>query len=275
MRPTALALVLLLPAVAACAEEAGAPVPGYHAEKKSLLSKVLREPRPYLVALPDSYAAGDRRYPVLYVLDGAAQGLPTARAAAQLAREGAAPEVIVVAIPNPSNAARERDLTPPGMHQDPENLDSPLGQGDAFLAFLRDELIPQVESDYRTSPHRLLAGHSRGGLLVVYSLIAEPALFDVRFAHSTPLWREDDLLVKRLQTFLATAPSMKGDLFLSVGGAETERMRGGIERAAALLKEKAPAALRWWLEVTPDADHQTNAPQAIPVGLRRVFAAGS
>jgi hypothetical protein len=33
----------------------------------------------------------------------------------------------------------------------------------------------------------------------------------------------------------------------------------------------APPALRWWLEVTPDADHSNNAQRSTPVALRRVY----
>jgi hypothetical protein len=128
------------------------------------------------------------------VLDGPGQGGHTARTAAALAAEGLIPEVMLVAVPNLSDETRARDLTPPGLHQDHEKPDSPLGRGDAFLAFLRDELIPKVERDYRTAPFRMLAGHSRSGVFVLYSLIAEPALFDARFAHSAPVWREDEAL---------------------------------------------------------------------------------
>jgi predicted alpha/beta superfamily hydrolase len=273
MRSTVVTLALLLvPAASAhAAETSRSPLAGYQVKKKTLTSQALGEERPYLVALPDSYAqASDQRYPVVYVLDGPGQGGHTARTAAALAADGIIPEVMLVAVPNLSDETRARDLTPPGLHQDHEKPDSPLGRGDVFLAFLRDELIPKVERDYRTAPFRMLAGHSRSGVFVLYSLIAEPALFDARFAHSAPVWREDEALVKRLDTFLATSPELTGDLFLSVGGAETEKMRTGLDHAAALLKAKAPQGLRWWLEVTPDADHSNNAQRSMPVGLRHM-----
>ncbi len=63
-----------------------------------------------------------------------------------------------------------------------------MGGGDKFLAFLKNEAIPLIEKTYRTAPYRMLAGHSRGGLLVAYSLLAEPDLFHARFAHSPALW---------------------------------------------------------------------------------------
>jgi hypothetical protein len=256
----------------AAAPVESSPVPGYRVEKKILTSERLAENRPYLVGLPESYTnKSNHRYPVIYVLDGPSQGVPTARAAESLAREGVIPEVIVVAIPSVSTPARDRDYTPPGMRQDHERADSPEGRGDAFLAFLRDELIPKIDRDYRTTPFRMLAGNSRGGLFVIYSLIAEPALFDARFAHSTPLWRENDALVKRLDTFLKGAPALRGALFLSVGSRETERLKGGFEHTVDVLKKRAPRTLRWRAETTPNADHADNAQLATPLGFRHVY----
>lgn len=251
---------------------APATVPGYRIEKRVLASAVLSEQRPYFVGLPESYSHhADRRYPVIYVLDGLSQGIPVARAAGELSRDKLMPELIVVAIPNVSGAGRERDYTPPSMRQDHERSDSPAGKADAFLAFLRTELIPTIERDFRTATERLLAGNSRGGLFVIYSLMAEPSLFHLRFAHSTPLWREDEHLVKRFDAFLSARPDLRGALFLSVGGNETENMRRGFTSASDALRKRAPRALRWWADTTPNAVHADNAHLATPVAFRRVY----
>jgi predicted alpha/beta superfamily hydrolase len=272
------AIVLLLSSSAAViaqepsAPAATSPVPGYRTEKRVLTSEALGEQRPYFVGLPESYSHdSDRRYPVIYVLDGLSQGVPVAKAAAQMSRDKLMPQLIVVAIPNVSAAGRERDYTPPSMRQDHERSDSPAGRADAFLAFLRTELIPTIERNFRTAPGRMLAGNSRGGLFVIYSLMAEPSLFHARFAHSTPLWREDEHLVKRFDAFLNVAPDLRGDLFLSVGGNETENMKRGFNSAVDVLKKRAPRALRWWAETTPNAVHADNAHLVIPVGFRRVY----
>jgi predicted alpha/beta superfamily hydrolase len=271
-------MVLLLSSSAAViAQEPSAPaaispVPGYRVEKRVLTSEALGEQRPYFVGLPESYSRDSgRRYPVIYVLDGLSQGVPVAKAATQMSRDKLMPELIVVAIPNVSADGRERDYTPPSMRQDHERPDGPAGRADAFLAFLRTELIPTIERDFRNAPERMLAGNSRGGLFVIYSLIAAPSLFHARFAHSTPLWREDGHLVKRLDAFLKAAPDLRGDLFLSVGGNETENMKRGFNSAADVLKNRAPRVLRWWAETTPNAIHADNAHLAIPVGFRRVY----
>jgi len=60
------------------------------------------------------------------------------------------------------------------MRLDTDQPGGPNGSGDRFLAFLKDEMIPTVEREYRTQRPRMLAGWSRGGLFVVYSLLAVP-----------------------------------------------------------------------------------------------------
>ena len=73
-------------------------------------SAVLKEERNYRVYLPDSYAwAKDRRYPVLYVLDGESQFLHTAASVDYLAAHGETPELIVVGL---DSTVRVRDFSP-------------------------------------------------------------------------------------------------------------------------------------------------------------------
>lgn len=249
------------------------PVLGEGVVDGTVSSKVLREDREFVVMLPESYARDPgRRYPVIYVLDGDSQHAQTAASAALLARIGVMPEVIVIGIPPKDGRGRQRDYTPPGMRQDTDAADGPEGAADRFLAFLKDELIPRVEHDYRTCAPRMLAGNSRGGLFVVYSLLSEPSLFDARFAFSPALWRDDDAIVTRLDRFLASSPALAGFLYLSLGDMENEKMTGAFKRTVAILERRAPRALRWRAELTRGGDHGNNAYLSTPVGLHALFA---
>ena len=241
----------------------------------SLHSAVLGEERAFLVHLPESWERGSaRRYPVLYVLDGSSQDLHTAASAALMARIGVMPEVLVVGVPNVSGEGRQRDYTPPGMRQDVDEPDSPEGRGDRFLEFLETELMPRVERDFPAGGPRLLGGHSRGALLVVYSLIAAPSLFDARFAHSPALWRDDGAIIAQMDSFLTSSPSAAGSLYLSLGDRENEKMTRAFERLVALLQAKAPPSLRWRADLTRGANHGSNAQRATPVGLMFHFSGG-
>lgn len=250
------------------------PAPDDRAARATFRSAVLGEERDVVVSLPESYAREpERRYPVIYVLDGDSQRAHTVESAALLARVGAMPEAIVVSAPPVDGSGRQRDYTPPGMRQDSDVAEGPDGRADRFLAFLKDELIPRVEREYRVSRPRLLAGNSRGGLFVVYSLLAEPSLFDARFALSPALFRDGDAIVTRLDRFLDSSPSLAGFLYLSLGDGENAKMKGAFERAVAVLERKAPPGLRWRADFSRGGTHDSNAYLSTPVGLYATFAA--
>lgn len=238
-------------------------------QQRTLSSAVLGETRAYLVHLPEGYAdQPDQRYPVIYVLDGSSQDLHTAASAALMARIGVLPGMIVVGIPNVSGPGRQRDYTPPGMRQDLDEDDTRLGGGDRFLDFIETELVPAVEGEFRTNGRRELAGHSRGGLLVMHAFVSRPGQFAAFHAHSPALWRDDQAMVERLQAALAAGPGAPARLFLSLGEHENPRMAAAYEAAVAVLSDSAPPGLRWRAYRTPGADHGNNGERATPVGLQ-------
>src|SRR6185503_20326960 len=137
------------------------------------------------------------------------------------------PTAIVVGLSN-TRGNRERDQTPPFMRRVVDDEKSPYGAGDRFLSFIETELIPFIDSNYRTSGYRTLSGNSRGGLFVLYSLMEKPNLFQARFCYSTPVWRFDNLMVNKTTAFLRSAFGLNHFLYLSVGEKETEQMIGGF-----------------------------------------------
>jgi predicted alpha/beta superfamily hydrolase len=248
------------------------PVFDESVEQKAIFSASLEETRDYLVHLPNSYGhSPSQRYPVIYVLDGSSQDVHTAASAALMARIGVTKEFIVIGIPNVDGKGRQRDYTPPGMRQDIDDQDSPEGRADKFLNFLRSELIPEIDRSYRTNSTRVLAGNSRGGLFVLYALTAEPAMFEVFFANSPALWRDNEKMVGQLESFLQRTPSLESALFLSLGSDENEKMKGAFQRAIIALQKHAPATLRWRAQLTSGATHGNNAELATPVALRWAF----
>lgn len=238
-----------------------------------LHSRQLGESRDYVVHLPASYPRDpQQRYAVAYVLDAGPQFAAMVQSSDLLARLGLAAELIVVGIASPDDASRQRDYTPPGMRQDVDVADSPTGEADRFLGFIRLELMPEIERTYRSNATRILSGHSRGGLFVVHSLLAAPELFTARFAHSPALWRDDHAMVERLRAQLPQWPG-ESYLFLSLGDAENEKMRAGYDDALQALASAAPASLRWSSELSAGADHGSNMAAATPIALYRYFTA--
>ena len=256
--------VVLLAAALPAAAQTQAPIVA------RLTSSALGEVREFTVRLPASYARErQRRYPVAYVLDGAPLDAQTFAGATQLAASGEAPELIVVGIPNMHRDGRARDFLPPFLSFARRDGTPFTGGADRFLRFLREELAPRIERDYRAARPRLLVGHSLGAIFVCYSLMTAPAFFDARFAHSPAIWRDEDVVAGELARWLSAARRLDSFFYLSVGAKESGGLGHGYDKVKAVLSAHAAAAgLRWQAAVTPDAVHETNVALATTPGLR-------
>jgi len=231
-------------------------------------SEILKQDRELIIHLPRNYDPHNK-YPVIYVLDGSSQDQHITDKFDSLNLLGLVPQTIVVGIPNMSGTNRTLQLVPPFMLTDPDNPNSPKGTADTFLLFMESELIPFMAEKYAASGLRSFAGNSRGGLLVMYSLIVKPDLFNGRFCFSTPLWRQDNLLVSRVAEFLSSKKQMNSFIYLSVGANETENIKSGLEAMTQSLKRNAPKGLIWNTSYTPNVDHQLNAKVSATDGIQK------
>lgn len=232
----------------------------------TLQSDILQEPREVVITLPRNYSP-QKEYPVLYILDAGPLQRSSSEVLEVLAANGYAPETIVVGIPNRSMETRQRDLTPPYMMTDIDDSSSAPGRGDKFLEFIQQELIPYIDGQYSTSAYRLISGNSRGGLLVLHSLMSKPDLFQARFCYSTPFWRQDEIILQKFSDFITKADSLNTFLFFSVGENETDKIKRGCRSLANMLKEETPHGTKWNYQFTPKSDHQSNAQQSVGSAL--------
>jgi uncharacterized protein len=193
-------------------------------EKFNIESKILKERRSYWVYLPESYqdkTFAPKHYPVLYILDGPAH-FHSASGLAQFMGNGIngniqIPELIVVAIPN---TQRTRDLTPTRSRKGTNGKNEPSlassGGGEKFLDFIRDELIPEVEAQYRTRPYRILVGHSFGGLFALNALFHRPDIFNAYIAIDPSLWWDDQVLLRRAKMRLEQTNDFRGSVYVTL-----------------------------------------------------------
>ena len=170
------------------------------ATRFTIRSEILNEARVVYVYVPDTYeseAARQKRYPVLYLLDGRAYFDVTVGIAHHLGSWNAVvqsiPDLIVVAI---QNTKRPRDMTPTHMAEGPYSSGS--GGAAAFRRFLKGELMPAVDKQFRTTGERVLVGHSLAGLFVLDTLLEDPQLFKAYIASDPSLWWDDNLLARKL-----------------------------------------------------------------------------
>ncbi len=165
-------------------------------KKEVITSKVLNENRTLWIYTPSITSQSpnpDKRYPVLYLLDGEAHFYSTVGIIQQLSQangNGALPEMIVVAI---ENTNRVRDFVPSN------NLDKP----NPFINFLSTELIPHIDRNYKTAPYKMLVGHSLGGLTAIDILTNFHELFNAYIAIDPSMWYDNE---KYLTNTIAKLP---------------------------------------------------------------------
>jgi len=197
-----------------------------------------REYRLY-VAPPEGYAPGDTtRYPV-YVLDGHF-AFPAAVAARNyLGIFGELEDVIIIGVGNGEYSRdtwiteRWRDYTPSANLAADSSFAKQLtlpagalrsGGGRDFLEVLRKDLIPFIDSTYRTSGDRGLTGHSLGGLFTAYTMFTAPDLFQ-RFGINSPaLWWNGSEMVSMESAFASTHTALSKRVLLTVGANEGASM---------------------------------------------------
>ncbi len=191
-------------------------------------SHILNEERVLLVRLPKYYQQSKQKYQVVYLLDAefhfqqAAAAVEFLSECGYLTQNRMMPQVILIGI---VNVDRNRDYTPTvSPVQGP--LRFPIsGQGERFGKFFKTELIPLIDSKYRTHPYQVIMGWSLGGLFSVYVFLNQPDLFQAYVAISPSLWWDGNLMVKRAKSLIDKNKISKKPLVLTLGSLE---QGGGI-----------------------------------------------
>ena len=265
-----LSLMPLLVLLASSAASAQGPNLYDAPERLVVKSQVLGEERVILVRTPAGYARSSEKFPVLYMTDGDAHIQHTSGTVSFLARNARMPEMIVVGI---TNTDRTRDLTPTHVAQAPDNPNARFptsGGADKFLKFIETELIPLVESKYRTQPFRALAGHSLGGLFAVHALVTKPELFNSYVAVSPSLQWDNYEEIDRVKEFFKTRKELNRTLFASLGNEPGDIGDAYVMFREALQKQQVKGFV-WEAVRYEDEDHGSVVLRSHYAGLRKVF----
>lgn len=239
----------------------------------SLSSAALGEVRHINVHVPKEYnLATSTRFPVLYMPDGGIdEDFPhIVNTVDSLIALRAIRPVIVVGVPN---TQRRRDLTgPTAVHSD-SAIAAHVGGSAAFRRFFRDELIPEIDKRYRTTPVRSIVGESLAGLFIVETFLREPSLFDHYIAFDPSLWWNRGALVDSTPMLLRSAWSdnvthrtarrmPRRTIYFA---ASHDDIDDETQRFAAALRSRGGFG---WTHVTrPDLTHATIFRALVPAAL--------
>jgi predicted alpha/beta superfamily hydrolase len=251
-------------------------------EVRQLHSQAVGQDYLLYVSLPRHYADSTTHYPVVITLDAEYAFALTRNVVEHFVDRDRLPELLLVSIAYPGASddldvyrrTRTRDYTPTYV---PDGGYGPAiqqfsGGGPAFRRFLVRELLPFLDSTYRTDPgDRTFVGHSYGGLFGAYVLATRPATFRRYILVSPSLWYDDRFLFGMEHDSAQTRGTPAADVFLGVGGRENPRMANDLLAFADVLRRERWPGLSVSTHIFADDNHDSVFPAALTRGLRVVF----
>jgi predicted alpha/beta superfamily hydrolase len=222
------------------------------------------------IKLPEGYTKNiDKSYPVIYFTDA------DTHVELLSGTEFLMEDVILVGISHQIDLnedsglrdSRARDYSISKSSNPERQAKYQFGQASTHLTFIRNDVIPFIESKYRADPsHRTYFGFSAGGLFGAYALMAHPDTFNNYILGSPSLWRDIPLLFS-LENIALKTKALEINLFISYGELEQD-LSVHVEEFIAKLKAKKYQGLSSIKKVVIEASgHSDSFPM---VGVRSV-----
>jgi hypothetical protein len=168
------------------------------------------------VALPENYNGDTRKYSTIYLLDGEENFESVANKCKEISNDHSVSNVIVVSIGYGND--RAVDYTP-------TKTDAGDGGAEAFMLFIKNELIPKIESDFNadtTRSSRVILGHSFGGLFGAYAFANFNNVFGNYLLLSPSLWYDNEIVLHQELTNRNLNKNNHQLVYLGLGQMENE-----------------------------------------------------
>ena len=286
-----LALCFLVNGVHAAPASAPASYVLENTQVRDIRAQALKRDYQLYVALPDSYRQGNKRYPVLFVVDANYAFAIVRNIAQRLNKHAGMEEVVVVGLSYANGDggvySRRRDYTPTTPRKHDYRSDMPgrqaaFGEAKAYGQFISGEVFPFIAQQYRVNMQRkVFIGHSYGSLLGLQFLLTEPRTFEHYILGSPSLWYDAGIMFEREQAYAASHKDLPASVFFGIGG--LEKLAAGKKRSRAeeeadmladvrefdgKLKSRKYPGLKTRLRVFEDEDHASVFPFVLTHGLR-------
>ncbi len=231
-------------------------------------SIILGETRDLNIYLPLSYSSDSlKSYPVIYLLDGSKDedfvhisGIVQFGSFSWI---NMIPESIVVGI---GNVDRKKDFTYPS-NSELDQKDFPTsGKSDNFIEFLQKELLPFIDSTFRTGIGKTIIGQSLGGLLATEILFKTPDLFDNYIIVSPSLWWDNEALLDYQPLNYTTEKS----IYIAVGK-EGEIMERTSKELYDKVNNKRKENTKLFFEFLEDKTHGDTLHEAVYNAFEKIF----
>jgi len=230
------------------------------------------------IQLPREYFnKTDKKYPIAFFIDGNFYFPMMSSIISQYEIAGLLEPMIVVGVGYKSfktmDSLRVRDcLYPKALPSDEINA---VGGGQNFYNYLTKELIPKIDSNYRTQKNnRALLGHSFGGYFVLYSLLNQLQNKNNNFktfvSASPTLWY-NNFYLKQLPEELNKNGGPIG-VFVSVGNMEDSTWSvNPVKDLSTEIQRKNIKELEFRSRIYNHLDHMDVAVLSFTMGLQELM----
>lgn len=244
-------------------------IPG--SEVRQLHSSATGRDYDLYIRLPNGYEKNPKmKYPVLYLLDGQWDFKMVESIYGCLEYDGFVPNMIIVGISYSGenanyDALRAMDYTPVQDSTIPGSGDAPK-----FHAFMKEQLFPFVEANYRANPGlRYLMGSSFGGTFALFTLFTEPSLFTGYVAASPVTVYGNRFAFEQEEAYASSHKELPARLFLTVG--EQESLKYPVEMFMDVLAKRDYENFTFATRVIEGEGHSSAKPESYTRGLRFLF----
>lgn len=246
-------------------------------ESFSISSKVLNEDRDVFISLPLNYNRNIHSYPVIIVLDAEYLFEITSSIVKIKASRNEMPESIIVGIPN--NTGKRSDMALPLIKKDGlKFFGNNGGKSKMYLDFLREELHPFIEDNYRVNAHKTIIGMSPTFGPVLEALWNEPDLFNSYIVLAAELSLKTisgETVAQKILTSLKD--SLHSGTSIYIGKASNDLKRRPPEEIKAFteLNQKLDSmvnpTINYMVEILENEDHYGMSISGIQHGLETVY----
>jgi predicted alpha/beta superfamily hydrolase len=240
-------------------------------EVREITSAIDGQEYKLLISLPPGYNDVSKTFPAIYVLDGQWDFLLVSSLIPGQSEDGFLPPSIVVGITwggqNPNyDVLRQRDFTPT------KGRIPQTGNAPNFLSFIKTQLVPFIDSNYRTAKDdRAIMGTSSGGLFALFALFHEPTLFNRYIMTSPNLSYNYEALVADEKAYAEKSKQLQARLFMCLG-----ELEGGkqvmFQSYVDLIRSSHFQGLELETMVIQGTGHHSSVAEGYLKGLRATFA---
>jgi len=242
-------------------------------KKITIESQILNEEREIWIHTPKNYDANEK-YHVLYLLDGDSYFHMTTGIVNFLTSNSFMSETIVVGV---LSTSRVKDYMPPIKDVPKSDRQKFIrqefpesGKANKFLSYLEKEIVPYIDKNYSTQPHRTLVGHSNAGVFALYALVSNPNLFINYLVISPAGWWSEQEIDFNIQQLFKNNKDVKGNLYMTIAD-EGGQMSSSALRVAANLEQHAPVSFTWTFVQMDKESHMSTLHPSIYDGLKNVY----